>query len=351
MIKPDRSTYTPTDFRLWRESSALILSPKFQRRSVWTTPARSYLIDTILRGMPIPPLYLRVVQSTDKKRTVREVIDGQQRISSVLDFLDDKFALSSSVKSEYSGSRFSKLPEDAQDQILQYPFITEVFQGISDARVLEIFSRLNTHSVKLNPQELRNGKFFGRFKSTAYELALEHLEFWRNHKIFTDASIARMAEVELTSELMVLLMDGPQDKKKTLDQFYAEYDEDFLNQTKIENAFRHVIDQVNDALGEELSTSQFRRPPLFYSLFAAVAHHCIGVPDLDRRTPKKRIKNGEKSNLIETVRDLSAVIEAARNGDEIPHKFSSFVSACLRQTDNYRPRMTRIYTIIDHANL
>src|SRR2546428_514680 len=88
--KPDRSTYTPLDFSSWREAEGLSLTPKFQRRGVWTTPARSFLIDTLIRGLPVPPIYLRTTQSADRKRIVREVVDGQQRISAVLDFIDGK---------------------------------------------------------------------------------------------------------------------------------------------------------------------------------------------------------------------------------------------------------------------
>src|SRR5688572_30789665 len=83
MQKPERSSYSPLDFLEWRESGALVLTPKFQRRGVWKNPAKSYLIDTILRGMPVPPIFLRTGQSSDKKKMVREVIDGQQRIAAI----------------------------------------------------------------------------------------------------------------------------------------------------------------------------------------------------------------------------------------------------------------------------
>ena len=108
-FKPERAAYTPLDFTTWRESGALSLAPKFQRRGVWGRPAKAYLIDTMIRGLPVPPIYLRVRQSDDKKRTIREVIDGQQRISAVLDFLDGKFALTPSLDAPYAGKEFKNL--------------------------------------------------------------------------------------------------------------------------------------------------------------------------------------------------------------------------------------------------
>ena len=146
ILKPERASYTTLDFITWRETGALVIAPAFQRRGVWGRPARSYLIDTLLHGLPVPPIYLRVRQSEDKKRTVREVIDGQQRISAVLDFLDGKFALTRSLDPRYAGKEFDELEGAEQDAIRDYSFICEVFSGISDGAVLEIFARMNTYS-------------------------------------------------------------------------------------------------------------------------------------------------------------------------------------------------------------
>ena len=213
MQRPERSTYTPLDFITWRASDSLVIAPKFQRRGVWTTAARSFLIDTLLQGLPVPPIFIRVVQSEDNKRIIREVIDGQQRMSAILDFMDGKYRLSKNLDSDYAGRNFSELNLEQRNAIAQYGFVCEVFHGISDAETLEIFARLNTYSVRLNAQELRNGKYFGYFKQLSYRLAFEHIQFWRDHRIFGERAIARMNEVELTSELIIAQLDGMQDKE------------------------------------------------------------------------------------------------------------------------------------------
>lgn len=347
--RPERSTYTPLDFVGWRDTDGLILSPRFQRRSVWTTPARSYLIDTLLRGLPVPPLYLRVKQNDARTQIVREVIDGQQRISAVLDFLDGFYALSPSVGTPYAGKRFKQLPDSAKDRITHYSFICEVFHGISDSHVLDIFARVNTYSVRLNAQELRNGKYFGPFKRTAYALAFEHVEFWRRHRIFTDRHIARMVEVEFTSELVIAMLDGLQDKKGTIDAFYAEYDEEFQASRQCETRFRNVIGMIDDSVGAVLGTSQFRRPPLFYTLFCAVYHRVYGLPG--QRLPRrgKPLTTSEKESLQQAVQHLSDVIVQVKVGHDTPRKYSTFVNACLRQTDNIQPRQRRLSTLYQEA--
>jgi len=67
-FKTDKTVYTPHEFLLWRENGMLDLTPKFQRRPVWRIPAKSFFIDTILRGMTVPPIYLRNTQNDKKTR-------------------------------------------------------------------------------------------------------------------------------------------------------------------------------------------------------------------------------------------------------------------------------------------
>jgi hypothetical protein len=351
MKRANRSTYTPLDFISWREANSLELVPKFQRRGVWSTPARSFLIDTLIRGLPVPPIYLRVTQSKDRKRIVREVIDGQQRISSVLSFIDDEYPLSKSLRVPYAGKRYSELDNNKKKAIRTYDFICEVFHGISDSEVLEIFARLNTNSVPLNKQELRNGRFFGYFKQTAYRLALEYLQFWRRHRIFTEQSIARMLEVELTSELIIAQLDGLQDKKKSIDTFYRNYDGDFPHQKPVESRFRTVMDTIERVLGDSLKDSQFRKKPLFYSLFCVVYHRIFGLPGQEKiETPKRHLNKTEDRSLKDTTDKLSDILrEFIEEKTPPPSTYESFVTASLRQTDNIRPRQTRFAVIYNEA--
>jgi len=346
MRKPDRSSYTPVDFRQWSNAGSLVISPKFQRRGVWSRAARSYLIDTLLMGLPVPPLYMRVVQSPDGLSTVREIVDGQQRLSAVLDYIDGKYSLAKNIESPCVGKRFADLTDEEKSKISQYPFICEVFYGVEDSEILGIFARLNMHSVKLNAQELRNGKYFGPFKRLAYGLAFEHLEFWRKHKVFSETAIARMQEVELTSELMIVEIAGLQDKKKSISDFYGKYDEEFPEAGQVAARFRAVLDVINEALSESLGRSEFRRTPLFYSLFGAVYHRLYGVPKVTLPSPATgRLTREDIEGLDSAVRMLSEVVVNAKEENDIPKQFETFVSACLRQTDNVRPRQIRLETI------
>ena len=77
--------YRISDFVEWHKEKRLNLNPDFQRGSVWSPGARTFLIDTILRQLPVPKVYLRTNIDVATKKTVREVVDGQQRMRAILD--------------------------------------------------------------------------------------------------------------------------------------------------------------------------------------------------------------------------------------------------------------------------
>src|SRR5258708_5257095 len=86
-----RTQYRVSDFLVWQKDGALKLNPNFQRRPVWKKGAKSYLIDTILRGLPVPIIFLRDLPSDLKTfKPQRDVVDGQQRIRTILSYIDPK---------------------------------------------------------------------------------------------------------------------------------------------------------------------------------------------------------------------------------------------------------------------
>ena len=347
MQRPRRAEYTPIDFQTFKEAGSLDITPKFQRRGVWNSAQRSYFIDSLLREIPVPPLYLRETQSMDYSRMVRQVVDGQQRLRTVLDFIDDGFAISKTMPADWRGKRFSRLTPDQQDRVRNYHFSCEIFVNISDAEVLDIFARMNTYSVQLNAQELRNGRYFGHFKQSCYSLAHEYIEFWRKAKLFTEQSIARMQEVELTSELLIQGINGPQDKKRIIDRYYADMDEDFPDRERHERRFRQTMDEIDESVGDAIRDTNFRRAPLFYTLYGAVFHYRFGLPGAGATAPIRSLNKTAKSELRDTVLKLSQYVDAGRSEDAVvPKKYDRFVTACLRQTDNIQPRRIRLTTVL-----
>ncbi|EDY82164.1 conserved hypothetical protein [Verrucomicrobiia bacterium DG1235] len=332
--------FTISDLYNWHKKDELYLQPKFQRRKVWRPIARSYLIDTIVRGLPMPKIYYRMQVDPNSIKSIREVVDGQQRLDAVFSYIDDNFAVSRTHSSIAAGKKFSKLPDDVRSSILSYDISADLLVGANDTQVLQIFARINSYSVTLNAQEKRNAKYFGRFKDVAYRLGTEHLEFWTRNSILTNQKIARMGEAELTSELLVGLLAGLQDKKASLDRYYKSYEDQFPSEKQVTEKFDRVLNWLQQNLMSELKGTVFTRPALFYSLFMAVGDALYGIDGGSgklNRFPSKTLSSKQQVNLVAKLKELSNATKV----DEPPKKLARFVTASARQTDNVRPRRTR----------
>lgn len=355
-ISPTPTTHVVLDLVAWNESGTLELSPKFQRRPVWKTASKSYFIDSLLRGFPVPPIHIRL--GMQNKAAYREIIDGQQRLRAVFDFVQGKFRLSRTIEAPWAGKAFKDLDDDLSRSIMMYKFHAFQYDNIDDATILEIFARINTYSVALSRQELRNGKYFGVFKSGVYEIARDHLEFWRSSKLFTETGIARMQEVEFVSELAILMLDGLQDKKTSVDSFYANLDTEwgptpiswvtakqirprqYLSREETTERFEEVVLEIANTMGD-VAANEFSRTPLFYTLFAVVAHRLFGIPGIAHPSPLKPFDDDSRLSLRAAVSTLSELISDTPTSDELSNEQRKFVQASARQTDNLGPRQVR----------
>jgi hypothetical protein len=189
----DTRTYHINDFVEWNNRGQLELNPFFQRRQVWSDNAKSYLIDTILRGKPIPKIFIRQKINASTKLSIREVVDGQQRLRTIFSFISDGFVVNPRHNSEHGGIRFSQLSADVQTQILTYELSADLLINMPDGKVLDVFARLNSYAVLLNAQEKINATHFGAFKVLADRLGFKYNEYWIRQKILNPRAILKMA--------------------------------------------------------------------------------------------------------------------------------------------------------------
>ena len=306
----------------FQKSNGLVLNPRFQRRAVWKPGAKSLLIDTVYRGLPIPIIFLRE-QRTDVTtlEPKREVVDGQQRIRTLLAYIAptllrdykperDDFVVDGDHNADLAGRRFSDLTKEAKQRILEYQFSVHVLPaGVGDREVLQIFARMNSTGVKLNAQELRNSEWFGRFKTSMYKLALEQLDRWTDWKIFSDDNIARMDEVELVSEFALLALKGLTSKSQSsLDRIYEDNDAAYPERREFARRFNAVMDTIDDHFGAEMHKLPFHKRTLFYSLFALMYDQMFG---LGSRLKTVR-PSPPSAQSVQWVREAAARIQQGR---------------------------------------
>lgn len=304
----DSRQYSIRDFEEWKNKGELILQPKFQRRSVWPPKARSYLIDSIIRGKPIPKIYMRLEINPKTRLTRREIVDGQQRLRTVLDFLIDGFPILKTHNDDFGGKTFSQLDEETQKAILQYEFTIDLLQDMPDSEIIDIFARMNTFSVTLNAQELRNAKWFGEFKTSVYVLSGEFMKFWQDNFIFTDMSILRMAEAEFVSELLIAMSEGIRARSRSfIDNYYEDHDDKFPNRKFLEKRFRTTIDVIGGILSDSLRESKLREARLLYPLFCAIYHMQYGLQEL--ACGRKPIKLEDYPKLRISLQEIDEIFE------------------------------------------
>lgn len=228
--KKESRVYTIADFYEWHNGGLLNFAPHYQRNSVWEPKTKSYFLDTILNGYPIPPIFIRSNIETNSKKVIREVIDGQQRIRTILDFLNNEITLHKHQGTliHFFNKKFSDLTESEQDSFLGYSIPVEIITEKNDSIIYDIFARLNTNSAPLNAQEKRNAAYHGVFKIFIYEEAKFWKSFFSDFGIYTQKKISRMEDVEFLSTIAILLDKGVIDEPpKKIDEYYKENDTSF----------------------------------------------------------------------------------------------------------------------------
>ncbi len=331
-----------SDFYEWYQSKQLVLNPKFQRRAVWAPQAKSNLLNTIILGLPMPIFFIRSKVDPQTKKSIREVVDGQQRLRAIFDYIDNGFTIRKSQNAQYGGYFFSELPDEVKSDILNYEISVNVLVDMDDREILDIFARLNSYGVKLNSQELINAKYFGAYKKFIYDLGYDYSLFWEVNGIFSTAQMLRMKEAEFVSELMAAILGGIQDSKSA-EKYYALYDESFEEAEEIATRFRSTMDLIANVFEGSLMQSRFTMIPLLYSLFVVLYHMNYGIPNF----VCEQISITERN--LSKVRSALEEVEGVFTADTLSVEQQLFITACKKSTThkiNKQRRCDYIATMI-----
>lgn len=179
------------------ENTRLHLQPVYQRRYVWDNKKASKLVESLLINVPIPVCYL-----AEESDGTRSVIDGQQRLRSLYRYLENQFPLSGlEVLPEINRKRYHQLSDRQQRLIGNRTIRCIVISEDSDPDIrFDVFERLNTGSVPLTAQELRNSVYRGSLNNLLKSLAEDD----RFRRCMGGRSDTRMAFEELVLRFFAL---------------------------------------------------------------------------------------------------------------------------------------------------
>lgn len=249
----ERKVYTqPYDLSvqtlLEQWNSEILILPEIQREYVWDNVRASRLVESLMLNIPIPILYF-----AETAAAKYEIIDGHQRIRSIVRYIKNEFPLSGlQVLTEYKGSRYHQLP-DREQRFIRMRTLRAVIIGVDShpSMKFEIFERLNSGSIILNAQELRNSLYRGPFNQLLRDLA-KNTTF---RKILgTKNPRGRMVDEELTLRFFAL-HDNYSKYKTPLKQFLNEYMESKIDAKakeleRLRELFERTINRVHRLVGD-----------------------------------------------------------------------------------------------------
>jgi hypothetical protein len=300
-IQLSQRMYSIHDIVRLLESGELSIQPKYQRRRTgWPLSAKTALIDTIINNFPLPPIYLRDYVNDQGKRR-KEIIDGQQRISTIVEFYRNEFPLGKNISDDsLAGLQFSTFPNEDQQMFEDFEVSFISIRGASESDIISIFSRLNSFSLPLNTQEKRNSIYAGEIKSLIYEIAAEYNTFWTDFKILSANQIARMADALLVSDIIYTIIYGIKSASSpAVDRMYSEFDEDFPMKHEVYENFSSTITILGNLFESQHIRNTFKSKFMFYSLFLVVYAKLFGFEG----------QENERTGNINMARTISSLEE------------------------------------------
>jgi len=276
-MQPDLDNKTVGDLLDLRMADMLYANREYQRGAVWSTMQKKLLVDSVLRGYPIPLIYLHYISKEVAGHRIDkfEVIDGQQRINALYEYREGSFKLfDPQIEADadeaqfpnfvqqqpctWGGKRFDELAPELQNKMLKTPLaIVLVKTDIAD-EARDLFIRLQS-GMPLNSQEKRDA-WPGNF--TEYILKIggkPEIPRYPGHEFFRDVMKAKATNRgeyrQLAAQIVILYQTRRQTGKfcdinaDALDAFYHKH-LDFDRNSDDAKRFSQILDVLTHLLGD-----------------------------------------------------------------------------------------------------
>ncbi len=284
-IKIERNQFSIYEIKRKYEKQRLYLDPSFQRHFVWSLKQQSELIESVIMGIPLPLVYL--AENRDGQLVV---VDGRQRLTTFIRFLDNKFRLSRlSILTELNGKNYAELDCDNPNYIStieDYQLVVQVIKYPTPDRIrFDIFDRVNRGGTPLNKQEMRNALYQG--KATALLRALAECQE------FKDATGDAISDRHMKDQYIVLralaftlvFCKRLKDKKGNIVEYKSDMDDlmaktmEYLNSCDedeihlLEKDFKSIMNRSYEVLGRDafrVKNENGRKRPISMTLFETI---------------------------------------------------------------------------------
>ncbi len=270
-IKPSVTNPTIADIYQWIDEKKLVLQPDFQRKFVWTPEHQIEFIDTILNGLPFPEIYVCEGEiDIQKLKTTRLVIDGQQRLTTIRNYIAGTIDLTSSKIKSYQD-----LTPAQKQEFLSYQIVMRDLGKIDVDITKEIFRRINLTKFKLDDIEIQNAVYDGHFIQAAkYILENVNLE---QYGVLRESEFSRMADLHFILLVMSTIENGgyfAQDKE--IEPSVSGFNSEYPNKNHMISLLIKVFAIISD-LDLPIDSMWFRKSN-FFTLSVEIAKNCDNLP-------------------------------------------------------------------------
>jgi Protein of unknown function DUF262 len=329
------SNFTVAEYCQQMAENKIVVNRDYQRSGkVWPPAARSYLIETILLGFPIPKLSLYLKTDLKSRQTLKEIVDGQQRSQAIFNFFQDQLTIS--TKGKFAGRRFSQLDEQEQAAFIEYQLSVDLFVGATPAELREVFRRMNSYTVPLNSQEKRHATHQGEFKWFMVGMTEKYAQTLKDIGVFSENQLTRMNDAVLLSEIVAAIFDGiVSASDRRIDKMYEEYEKSFPYSHEMENRIDTLFQYIMSWY--DIHHTVLMKPYNFYSIALAITHRLDPVKSLQEYHPLESAQPILNDYALANLSSLAVAQESL----EDHQKFSTFVEACSAGTNRINQRKVR----------
>ncbi|MEQ9097484.1 MAG: hypothetical protein RIE32_14615 [Phycisphaerales bacterium] len=279
---------------------------------------------------------------------IRVVVDGQQRLRAIFDFINNGIRISRAHSPDLAGKTFSQLDPEMQSAFLQYEVACDVLYSAPLSELLDIFARINRYTVKLNSQELRNAQYSGFFKTAAFELGYKFVDYWIAARVLSKSQVSRMAEAELASDILATLCTQIQ-TNKNVDALYKRYEDQEGPVTEKTKLFEKVMDVIQSVYPpDEMHGTCWTRKHMFYSLAVTIAHVFEPIPNLPKSElkPEQLLNYGQVRSVLNSVSSDFDSCNSPADRPNAPERLKGFITASTQATTDTGSRRDRSVHIL-----
>ncbi|HSU14908.1 DUF262 domain-containing protein [Longimicrobium sp.] len=298
----------------------LIPRPEFQRRLVWTHKDKDRFLDTVLRGLPFPEIY--VADGDVDLQTgagTQLLVDGLQRVSTLIQYFEADPDLKLVDTSSYKG-----LTEDEKLAFLQYDVAVRDLGAVSRAMIVEVFKRINATKYSLTDIEINNAVYAGALKQYAGRVA--ESEFFKLHDVFTSVDYKRMGDLRFALTVICTLLVGYFNRDDALEELLSRYNDEFSIEDETDDRIQRTFSFI-DECGFDNRSRAWKKADLFTLI--AETDRC-----LSETSP-----NLQPSFAVDVLTSFySAVERSSADGSTLP---SIYYKAALQASNDRVNRLRR----------